>query len=366
MTNAIRLLEPDVVYAVVQTTVDRTFSFAPNHEPKEPLLARGCPREALDPRSPIIPVPSVINVIGAAAARAIELAPVNLHALELSSTHQHEEASARDGDIAALPAFWRDFHAKVARDLNRLRGREGHLYAGPSRVTPCADDESAFQQLVYALANPVKDGLVDKTRHSPFFSTYRAQALGEPLRFWDIEWERYWEAGGPHNRRIHPKQFLVWRALEIAPLPHLVDLSEHKRRTLIRKAVEEVETETADRLKREGRALQPAAATREEMRCAHSSEQSRLRRNGAFCPVTRHFETDPRDRPQSPRVSGRKPLVHASSRAARDAYREKLRDVMKMYVPASVAFRSGCHDVDFPPGTFRPPLTRPIPNPDSS
>ena len=339
MTNAIRLLEPDVVYAVVKTTVDRTFAFAPNHEPGKPLLARGCPREALDPRSPIIPVPSVINVIGAAAARAMELAPVNLHALELSSTHQHEEASARDGDIAALPAFWRDFHAKVARDLNRLRSREGHLYAGPSRVTPCADDESAFQQLVYALANPVKDGLVDKTRHSPFFSTYRAQALGEPLRFWDIEWERYWEAGGPHNRRIHPKQFLVWRALEIAPLPHLVDLSEHKRRTLIRKAVEEVETETADRLKREGR---------------------------AFCPVTRHFETDPRDRPQSPRVSGRKPLVHASSRAARDAYREKLRDVMKMYAPASVAFRSGCHDVDFPPGTFRPQLTRPIPNPDSS
>ena len=339
MPNAIRLLEPNIVYAVVQTTVDRTFSFAPNHAPGEPLLARGCPREALDPTSPILPVPSVINIVGAAAARALELSPINLHALELSSTHGHEEASAKDGDVAALTEFWRNFHSKVARDVNRLLGREGHLYAGPPRVTPCADDDAAFQQLVYALTNPVKDGLVDKVRHSPFFSTYRAQALGKPLRFWDIEWERYWEAGGPHNRSIHPKQFMLWRGLEIAPLPHLADLPAHKRQTLIRKAVEEVEEETADRLKHEGR---------------------------AFCPVSRHFETDPRSRPETPRVSGRKPIVHASSKAARDEYREKLRDVMKAYVPASVAFRSGCYEVEFPPGTFRPPLTRPIPNPNSS
>jgi hypothetical protein len=223
--------------------------------------------------------------------------------------------------------------------LNRLRGREGHLYAGPSRVTPCADDGAAFQQLVYALTNPVKDGLVDRVRHLPFFSTYRAQALGKPLRYWDIEWERFYEAGGPSNRRLHPKQFLVWRTLELAPLPHLADMPEHKRRTLIRKSVEEIEEETADRLKREGR---------------------------SFCPVSRHFEIDPRSRPNTPRVSGRKPLVHSSSRAARDAYREKIRDVMRAYVPASVALRSGCYDVEFPPGTFRPPLTSPVPIPNSS
>ena len=334
MADAIRLLEPGVVYAVVQTTVDRTFAFAPNHEPDEPLLARGCPREALDPRSPIVPVPSVINIVGAAAARALELSKVNLHALELSSTHQHELASAIGDDVAALPEFWRNFHSKVARDLNRLRGREGHLYAGPSRVTPCADDESALQQLVYALTNPVKDGLVDRVRRSPFFSTYRQQALGEEQRFFDIEWERYWEAGGPFNRRLHPKQFMVWRTLEIAPLPHLAGVPEHKRQTLVRRAVEAVEEETAERLKREGR---------------------------SFCPVSRHFEIDPRDRPSTPRDSGRRPLVHASTQAGRDAHRDKVREVMKAYMPASISFRRGLFDVEFPPGTFRPPLTRPIP-----
>ena len=45
--------------------------------------------------------------------------------------------------------------------------------------------------------------------------------------------------------------------------------------------------------------------------------------------MSRHFETDPRDRPQSPRDSGRKPLIHASNRAERDAYREKVREVMQ-------------------------------------
>jgi len=333
VVNAIRILEPGVVYSVVQTTVDRTFSFAPNHDPAHPLLARGCPPEALDSGSPIVPVPSVINIVGAAAARALELSPINLHALELSSTHQHEEASTKDGSIAELPEFWRNFHSKVARDLNRLRGREGHLYAGPPRVTPCANDNNAFQQLIYAMTNPVKDGLVDRVHRSPFFSTYAQQARGEPLRYWDIEWECYWEAGGPFNRRLHPKQFMTWRTLEIAPLPHLADMAAHKRQTLVRKSVEAVEEEAADRLKREGR---------------------------AFCPVSRHFELDPRDRPQTSRVSGRKPLAHASTSAERDAYRDKVRDVMKAYVPASIAFRQGIFDVEFPPGTFRPPLTRPI------
>jgi hypothetical protein len=217
--------------------------------------------------------------------------------------------------------------------VNRLRSREGHLYAGPSRVTPCASDDNAFQQLVYALTNPVKDGLVDRVRRSPFFSTYRNQAFGEELRFFDIEWERYWEAGGPLNKRLHPKQFMTWRTLEITPLPHLAAMPEHKRQTLIRKTVEAVEEETAEKLKLEGR---------------------------VFCPVSRHFETDPRSRPATPRVSGRKPLVHASTKAERSSYREKLRDVMRAYVPASVAFRMGCFDVEFPPGTFRPPLTKPI------
>ena len=67
----------------------------------------------------------------------------------------------------------------------------------------------------------------------------RAQALGKPLRYWDIEWERYWEAGGPFNRRLHPKQFLVWRTLEITPLPQLAGMPAHRRQTLVRRAVEE-------------------------------------------------------------------------------------------------------------------------------
>ena len=332
MGNLIRLFEPEIVNASVATTVDRAFLFAPNHDPAEPLLARGCPPEALDPASPIIPVPSVINIIGAAAARAQELAPVNVHALEGSINHLHEETSARDGNIEALADFSRNFHAKLARDLNRLLERKGPVFAGPARITPCIDDESAFQQLIYSLTNPVKDGLIEHVRNSPFFSTYDQQAQGRTLLFWDIEWARWWPAGGPDNPKISPKQFLVWRKLEITPLPHLARLPAHQRQTLIRKSVAAVEADTAEKLRIEGRSV---------------------------CPVAQLFATNPRLRPAKPRRSGPKPLVHASSRAARNAYRAKLRGVMRCYVPASVAFRAGRFDVEFPPGTFRPPLTKP-------
>ena len=226
-------------------------------------------------------------------------------------------------------------HSTIARDVNALLGREGHLYSGPTRLTPCANDDRALQQVIYTLSNPVKDGLVDRARRTPFFSTYRAQAFGERMRFWDIAWESFHEAGGARNRRLNPKQFLKWRTLELSPLPHLRDLTDHQRRTLIRKLVAEVEEETAEKLEREGR---------------------------AFAQVSSHFELDPRDRPKTPRAGSPKPLIHASTKEERDAYREKLRDVLTMYVPASIAFRRGLFDVEFPPGTFRPPLIRPIPN----
>lgn len=338
MSKLIRLFEPGVVYSAVQTVVDRAFLFAPNHDPSHPLLARGCPPEALDPESPIVPVPSLINIVGSAAARALELAPINLHALALSVNHEHADVST-DDDVAALPEFFRDFHSTVARDVNAMLGREGHLYAGPTRLTPCANDDIALQQVIYTLSNPVKDGLVDRARRTPFFSTYKQQAFGDQMRYWDISWESFHEAGGVRCPRLNPKQFMKWRTLELSPLPHLRDLPEHQRQTLIRKLIAEVEEETAEKLKREGR---------------------------AFAQVSRHFELDPRDRPKTPRTSGSKPLVHASTKEERDAYREKYLEVRKAFVPASIAFRQGLFDVEFPPGTFRPPIIGSIPIPNTS
>ena len=332
MGRQIRFFEAGVVYSVVQTVVDRAFMFAPNHaQGGHPLLAKGCPARSLQPGDARIPKASVINIVGAAAARALELAPVNLHALGCSINHSHAVISAKDGDIAAISEFLRVFHSAVARGVNALREREGHLFSGPPRITACANDAEALEQVLYALANPVKDGLVNSVKRTPFFSTYARQAQGKALEYWEIEWADFYAAGGRRNGKLQPKQFLKWRELEIAPLPHLRGMSEHRRRTLIRKSVAAVEEKTAREFKAADKKLGP---------------------------VSRHFETDPRSRPKTPRESGPKPLVHASSVEEAEAYREKYLEVRRAHAAASIAFRRGELDVEFPAGTFRPPLIR--------
>ena len=69
MGRRIRLFEPHAVYSTVIRCVDRQFMLRPDHDTAHPLLAAGCPPEALDPTSPVVPVPSVVNVIGSATAR---------------------------------------------------------------------------------------------------------------------------------------------------------------------------------------------------------------------------------------------------------------------------------------------------------
>jgi hypothetical protein len=73
--------------------------------------------------------------------------------------------------------------------------------------------------------------------------------------------------------------------------------------------------------------------------------------------VPRLLSLDPRDRPKEPRKSkGRQPLIHADTVEEAKAYEEKFREVQRAHRRASIAYRQGNLDVEFPPGTFRPPL----------
>jgi hypothetical protein len=65
---------------------------------------------------------------------------------------------------------------------------------------------------------------------------------------------------------------------------------------------------------------------------------------------------DPRDRPYNPEKSGQQPLCHASDPDVRKQYRRDWREFLKAYRAASIAYRAGDLGVEFPDGSFRPPL----------
>ena len=328
----IRQFLPGVVYSVSVRCNDRQFLFKPNHDPASPLLDDICSPAALDPSNDLMPIPSVIDIIGACLGRAQRKHPIRIHWFECNLHHLHIGFSVDDAAMREnIAPFFRTLHSTIARQVNKLWGRENHVFGERYRAEPCLDDPAAEQQLLYAVANPVKDGQVERVVESPFFSTFRHACRGEPLRFWYIDFAGWWRKGGPRKgNRV--KDFLTWVTVEISPLPALRELTEHQRQTRMRHLVRDAEQAAAERLALEGRTAVGFEALR---------------------------RLDPRDRPRSPKETGRQPLCHASDALARREFERSWREFLHAHRRASADYRAGCFDREFPEGSFRPPLITP-------
>ena len=241
MSHKVRWAVPNRVYESTVRTVDRQFLFTPNHHPENRLLANTSPLNALDMKNDIIPEPSIINIIGASIGRALQNYPINIHCFESNSSHLHEEYSADEGQVENIPGFLRSAHSLIARGVNKTWDREGHVFGARSRVHPCADDKAAEKKLLYALTNTVKDNLHESLSNTPFFSTYNHLAKGEPLRFWYIDYEAYWAAGGDRKKSHRVKDYLRWVEWSCTPLPSLSNRTLSQQQTWTRKQSQEIE-----------------------------------------------------------------------------------------------------------------------------
>ena len=331
MGNKPRWAIPDRVYETTVRTVDRQFLFTPNHHPQNRLLANTSPLNALDMSNDIIPEPSIINIIGAAVGRALKKSPIQLHGFEASSDHLHEEFSAKQGQLDNITGFMRSAHSLIARGVNKTWDREGHVFGGKPRVHHCVDDTAAENKLLYALTNTLKDNLHERIAETPFFSTYEHQAKGEPLRFWYIDYDAYWTAGGNRKKTHRLKDYLKWVEWRTTPLPSLQNRTPAQQQTWIRKQVKEIQAKY---------------------------KKERKENNKTVIGVQKLFETDPRDRPKNPKKSGPAPLCHATSKAARKRFKQELKNFMNAFIQASADYRNGNYTREFPEGSHRPPLIK--------
>ena len=67
-------------------------------------------------------------------------------------------------------------------------------------------------------------------------------------------------------------------------------------------------------------------------------------------------ELDPRGRPRTLKEKTPQPLCHASTTEGREAFKDEWREFLDRYYWASGKYRSGNWEVEFPEGSFRPPL----------
>jgi hypothetical protein len=329
MGRRLRLWEPEKIYDITNRCSDRRFLFRPNHNLKSPLLREDSHPESLNPRNNLIPFPSNINIIGSSIGRAMEKYPVKIHWSDGNINHGHEGLAPNPDEPNNTSMFLQCSNSLIARFVNKQWDNQGPCFAAPSRSTPILDDDKAETRLFYSLLNPVKDNLVKKVIDSPFFSSYRHLAYGDPLKFWYIDWHAWWKAGGFQNKEHRVKDYLKWTQFELTPLPAWENLSVHQRQTRVRKKVSELEELYADQRKSE---------------------------NKTVIGVPALYKTDPRDRPKNPKDSGRQPLCLTSIPPLGRQFKIDWREFRTEHRKASIDYRNGFHEREFPEGSFRPPI----------
>jgi len=306
MANRPRCFKADSNYSAVQRTVDRQFLFKPDETTR--------------------------NIIGSAAGRALDKFPVKIHWLDFNINHKHNSfapLSDSPEHIQNLVKFEQMFNSLVARGLNKHFGREGALYSTRNRITEVVDDASLEQQLIYAVTNPVKDGLVERVAHWKGFSSYRQLATGEVERFQYIDWAAWYREG--KGKKKSPQAFVKSVEVRLTPIPSWEDMAEHKRQARFRRLVRKEEQRCREDLERESRAVMGPAKL---------------------------AKLDHRDRPKSPAKRTPRPLCHSSTAEGAKEYERTWRDFLDRYYYASGMWMKGEYGVEFPSGSFKAPLIR--------
>ena len=229
------------------------------------------------------------------------------------SNHHHTGIEDPEGNY---PAFLEHFHKLFAKCQNALRGRWENFWSSEqTSVVRIVDPTDVIDKTVYALANPVRDRLVEKAHHWPGASSLESLIHRKPLV------------------ASRPKHFFR----EDGPMPDIVslnlsrpqgfkDLTDTAFAALILDRVRAVEDTAAAERRRTGAQVMGRSAV--------------LHQKWSACPSTH----EPR-RQLDPRVAARSKWSRIEALLRNRAFRDA-------YLAARLAFSAGIRDVIFPAGTY--------------
>jgi REP element-mobilizing transposase RayT len=261
------------------------------------------------------------EVVGGTLARALLLYGVQLFGFVVASNHLHLLVRAPKGN---LPVFMQYLLANVARKVGRLVSWRGALWERRYSAEPVLDNEAMVGRLRYILCHGVKEGLVKRCAEWPGLSCL-AQLLGDAVRLFHwFDWTSRWKASPrePDPIMLLDKRWARPVALELRPLPCWASVSVQQRRARVSELISSIEL---DGSLSGGRVL------------------------GRKQIISQRPHERPREVKRTPR-----PLCHASSREAREGFRELYRAFVTKFSEASRRWRAGQVRVEFPPFAIRP------------
>lgn len=239
-------------------------------------------------------------------ARQAELRGIELHVYCVMSNHYHLLLTDPE---ARLPEFMQHLDGVLARAVNALRGRRGYVWdARRYHAEPVGTAEDAVQCAAYALANPVRAGLVRRARDWPG-PWSRPHDFGSS---WRVERPAFF-FGGARPGEEAPRMTLT------AP-PGFESVREFRERVQVELRRRELEVEQS------GCAVVGARRVLEQDPLGFPSSEEPLRQ-------------------VVPKVAARDPEVKA-------ALIGRLKAFVAGYLEAMGQWRSRCRSVIFPEGTY--------------
>ena len=296
MAEPIRIYEKSNVYFVTNRCFQQRFFFRPSEAVNRIIL--GC------------------------LARQVALHKIELFAFVFMSNHFHMLLSA---PFLNLSAFMRDFQSAVARELNRLHGREGKFFERRFSSEPVLDDEAFVDKLGYTLNNPCQADLVRHVADWPGMSSWDYHNTGESMQG---KWLNRKELRRLRRKEPDTPEEAAYETyeLELSTPP----IYEGLERTQAQQKICEVVDDAA-------RKLQEARAKR-RIKCA-----------GPEKILARHWS----DRPRDPKKSIR-PLCHCSCPKRKEEHKDEIFETRSAFKAAMARYRKGHSDPRFPDGTFPP------------
>jgi hypothetical protein len=263
-------------------------------------------------------------------AKLLDRYKIKLYAFALEGSHYHLPAHFPLENRADLT---RDFNSGIARAVDRLTPNfpGGKFWGRRYSAEMIASDKDIERQFFYTVLQPVSDGLVPRISEYPFYNCFHDAVCGIKRKHKSVNWGKY-NAAKRHNPNLHPKDFTEIYYLSYERLPGYEELSPHEYRVLMEKKLEEHRQEIIRKRESEGKFTFLGTEA-----------------------LLKTIPGTPAKNPKRSTIRSHRPRVLSSSNERRAIAKMWYFSIYFKYKKASLRYRAGELDVEFPPGTYRPP-----------
>lgn len=272
------------------------------------------------------PGPEINDVVHGAIARAQRRYDVAVHGFVFLSNHYHLLATVHSA--RQLSAFAGYFQSKIAKEVCRLHEWSDKVWARRYKHIVMVDEEAQHERFQYVLENGCKEGLVASPLDWPGAHCAKALARGamEVSGTW-FDRTRLW-AARQRRGEIRMRDFIEPEVLHLTAMPVWAHMNDEHYTAHVADLVREIEETTAAR-----------------------HEEAETESLGAY-------EVQRQDPLRQPIRTRREPapFVHATTKAARLAFRAAYNAFVAACATATERFRATGDATSFPDGAFLPPI----------